>query len=219
MQTTSVFNESFQVRDKKPKPSFFRKYLAVIIAALLLVGAFAMFLVNEARLSSAEAQLELVEASVAVSEAETPEVNEIRMEADGALMKEIITIATTWDSGPAYVEARNKIVSEFNLSEDSEFLSTFLPGEDSGAYRVDDTGQYHYAYPDANSKLVDFTYYLTDIEDGVWEYFGLVTTQTVAPNQGTLNTNVAVTMKVTSDGDLQEIRAYAVPRKLSTATL
>ncbi|WP_108491704.1 hypothetical protein [Promicromonospora sp. AC04] len=79
-------------------------------------------------------------------------ISRSRVDVDTAVIESLLGVAFTWDSGPAYETARDRLKDRYGLSEDDEFLQEFMSPP---RFNEDVDGQRYY-YVDAaglNSAL------------------------------------------------------------------
>lgn len=201
---------------------FLGRWIWVLLAAALLAGSvFGYFapkderVVEQAEIVSETSQLrtELEEVNSRAVQDRNAAVLAVtgqdlsRQAADDEVVSTMLRTATTWQDGASYVTARENVMRRWGLSEDSQFMSTFMPGEAQGAYRTDSSGKVHYAYPDLNSTMSWFQSTLVGIDGDRWTYFGLMQTRTTF-EQGSDTNWTAVTYTVDSEGTLSDVSAH-----------
>ncbi|MFC9756688.1 hypothetical protein [Streptomyces sp. NPDC056921] len=85
-----------------------------------------------------------------------------RLGTDGEIIKALLGMAFTWDSGQRYEEARERLKSRFGLTENQVFLKSFMPpsrfSEDTQGrrfYYIDAVGLNSALGEDPNIEVVD----------------------------------------------------------------
>lgn len=136
-----------------------------------------------------------------------------RKKQDDEKFKELMHAALTWDSMPAYSKAREKVMDRWEFSENSQFMSTFMPGELSGAMRKDASGETHYVY-DANLRS-EFdkaeTFVLNvDEENDAYTYFALVTSRHKSDDGEASTTGQSIVTYSVSDGEIYDVAAMPI---------
>lgn len=200
--------------------------LFVLIGVLVAMFASTMYIVQtnnyDSEIAAQEARIAELEAEIAGASKEFDSVSgtmasqvvgfdTARVEKDIEQAKRLMDTAATWRNVDEYIAARDNIMKNWSLTEDSEFMTVFLPGEDEGAFRKDSKGNLHFAYPEANSTMRDFQSTLVGIDKddrSKWDYFGVVTIEVKAPNEGSIKRNIAVEYSVGADNKILEVKAY-----------
>lgn len=98
---------------------------------------------------------------------------------DDAAFKRLMGSATTWTSYKEYMDARAKIKTTYHMSENDQFLKTFMPSfkaitDRSGKnYNLIDTNGY-------NVRFEGMTSTLTNVKPNSYQYFAVVTVSSQA---------------------------------------
>ncbi|MFE4334025.1 hypothetical protein ACFRQM_32820 [Streptomyces sp. NPDC056831] len=171
---------------------FFRRNLWVLVtAAVLVVVATVAGLTwssQRAGLAGQEARISEVEGQLAGIQKKNDEqvdadvlqalgVSRNRLGTDGEIIKSLLGMTFTWDSGQRYEEARERLKSRFGLTENKVFLKSFMPpsrfNEDAQGrryYYIDTVGLNSALGEDPDIEVVDvktgdYTYaVMADIE-------------------------------------------------------
>ena len=120
-----------------------------------------------------------------------------RVMSDEKLVTDLFKTCFTWSTSDEYIAARKKVMDKYNLSEDSAFMSTFLPNvsrkEDEygnvstmiGNVLFDFTVDGHYHNEGLNMSFSDLKTTLVDIskDTDVYSYIATVTVKTVQETQ------------------------------------
>lgn len=121
-----------------------------------------------------------------------------RVDADTEVIEDLAERAMSWDDHASYVEARESTMRAYSLTEDSSFMTSFLP---PAPVTLDPQGN-EYPYIDAaglNSHVSGVTVRLLEVDAVAYSYMVLVdVTSSSSDGLGTAS-NVA-TMFVTIDG-------------------
>lgn len=138
------------------------------------------------------------------------DVDIARKREDDEVFDNLMTDTLTWNSMAEYTKARERVMDVWGFSENSQFMTTFMPGELSGAMRTDASGETHYAY-DANlrSEFEKADTYVLDVEPetGVYSYFAVVTSRhTSDDGEAAVEGHSIVTYKV-DKGDIYDVAA------------
>lgn len=164
------------------------------------------------RIAQLEAQVSQAEADVTAAERDAVRqvtgLDMARAADDAKTAERLMRAAATWSSGPQYIEARQTVLSAWDLAPDSQFMTVFMPGEEQGAYRTDPAGNIHFAYPDANSQLIAFEQTLVGADSDEWRYLGLAQIRVTSQASGSVTRPIAVTYSTSPDGAITEVSAY-----------
>mgnify|MGYP001761922732 CR=1 FL=1 len=136
-----------------------------------------------------------------------------RKKEDDEKFKELMTAALTWDSMPAYSKAREKVMERWEFSENSQFMSTFMPGEMSGAMRKDASGETHYVY-DSNLRSefdkVETFVLNVDEENDAYMYFAIVTSRHKSDDGEASTTGQSIVTYSVSGGEIYDVAAMPI---------
>ena len=136
-----------------------------------------------------------------------------RKKQDDEKFKELMHAALTWKSMPEYSKAREKVMERWEFSENSQFMSTFMPGEMSGAMRKDASGETHYVY-DTNLRS-EFdkaeTFVLSvDQENDAYTYFAIVTSRHKSDDGEASTTGQSIVTYSVSGGEIYDVAAMPI---------
>lgn len=138
-----------------------RNTAVLLVAAVLVIALIAMafsWLSGQSRLQDQQEQIVTLTEDLEGKKAAHSEqidadlisalgVSRDRLERDEHLISGFVDTAFTWESGATYEEARQKLITSFDLSEDSTFLTEFMP---PSRFNEDEDGTRYY-YIDVNS--------------------------------------------------------------------
>lgn len=130
------------------------RWLMLLLALVLTAGvvAGAVLMSGQAELTQQQQQIEHIEADIDADKADAAAherdelrrslgVDTERLARDRRMMEQLVGVAFTWDSGQTYSLAREQLVTEFAIADDSTFLTEFMP---PSRFNVDADGrQYH----------------------------------------------------------------------------
>lgn len=153
-----------------------RNRWVLVLAAVLAVVAIVVILTwhgqhreladQQKQISGLSTQLSTLEQKKAEQVDEevlkTMGVSRDRLTRDGETIDQFLDLAFTWDSGSTYQTARDALIDRYDLAEDSEFLTSFMPpsrfNEDSSGkryYYIDTAGLNSTVGTDADIEVVD----------------------------------------------------------------
>lgn len=194
--------------------------VALAIFAVLVAIAAVTTSGNSTKLAAQDAELDTLVAQVhdaqTVADTVTDDATRLlsgatseRLELDRVVIEELLERALTWGDNAEYTEARAATMRVYGLTEDSAFMTNFLP---PAPFSVDSKGN-QYPYIDAaglNSKLGDFQSSVLRINGLSYEYMVLVDVRSDSSDGRGAAVNVA-TVFVTIDGEggVTDIRGYA----------
>ena len=137
-------------------------------------------------------------------------IDSVRVTKDDGIASELFDLVCTWDSATSYRNAREVAIERYHLSEDSKFLTTFLPpvadiyvGGDEGTINEID------AYG-TNSTYLDMKSHVIKINGDVYRYFTLVTIQSSNKAGATADGLIACTYNVDVTGAISNLDAYTI---------
>lgn len=174
---------------------------------------------RQAELAAAQEQVDTLKAEVSSLEAQVTTEHDAALQVitgrdlsrqadDDLKVENMLRVATTWSNATEYIAARDTLKRAWGFTEDSTFLTVFMPGEAQGAYRTDAEGNLHFAFPGANSRLSGFESTLTSVVGEDWSYFALITTTTSSKEGGRQTSWTAVTYTVDGEGNLVDVMAW-----------
>lgn len=131
-----------------------------------------------------------------------------RQGVDDAVINDLMRTAVTWSSGREYMQAREDVLRRFGLDEGSPFMVQYMPGEEQGAFRTDPQGNVHFAFPDANSRLVSLESTLVEIDGPRWSYFAVVRTATSSAGGAEVTSWSTMTYTIDEEGNVLDVMAY-----------
>jgi len=132
-----------------------------------------------------------------------------RVASDRDIVVEIAKRALTWDDDATYRDARASTMRSYGLTEDSTFMTSFLP--DAPVNR--DSQGNEYPYIDAaglNSTVGDTVVKVLDVDGLDYSYLALVDVQ-ASSSDGLATASSVATIFVTIDGDgaVSDLTGYA----------
>lgn len=191
-------------------------------AAIVTIAAvgFSGFFVSKANSSLAAAEEEAAQVQTekkkteeektaaqkkAVSNATGYDVS--RQEKDDGVASVLFKDAATWKDNNEYIKKRAKIQKEYGFTEDSHFMTVFMPGEKQGAWAVDKSGKKHFAYPKAQSSFEGLKSTVTKVEGNDFSYLTRVSVKSTSAGGQAKRTMIA-TYTVSKDGKISDVKVY-----------
>lgn len=196
---------------------------ATAVILLLLTVALAITTVmtlsasssHQAATSTAQAQIAGLQQQVAQQQAAGQRrdivarslatgADQTRVSTDTKAIQDLVTSATTWNSGAAYDAVRARIQRVYQLRPSGSFMTTLLPPQ---PHRVDNTGQsYYYLDSISASSAPQQVSVLLDRVVGV--NYVYTATATLATG-GSSSTSILVTVTVDPGGHFMDVSAVA----------
>lgn len=197
-----------------------KKHIPVILCVLFLMGTIIGYALvtssQNAKLDEQQAEIALLENQIAMlantyenTQTEilqtTTGLNLGRVAQDDAVLSEFFKTVFTWDTYNEYMDARDAIMHRYGLTEDSQFMSVFMPevvnrelnGKNYNRIDVDDL----------NMNYEDFTSYVVRIMADEYSYFTVVDISSTWKNGGESIVRTAITYTVNANGELSNINA------------
>lgn len=145
--------------------------------------------------------------------------DQTRVATDTKAIQDLVTTATTWNSGASYDAVRGRIQSVYQLSPTGSFMTALLPPQ---PHRVDNTGKSYYYLDsiDAKSAPDQVAVLLSRVAGVNYVYTVEATLSTGGSSTAgatTSNTAILVTVTVDPGGHFLDVQAVAAgaPSRLS----
>ena len=130
---------------------------------------------------------------------------------DKAVLEAFLKDVFTWSSYKEYEATRQKIMTTYNIAENSDFMKIFMPkvvnrelnGKD---YNRIDLNKYNLTYQ--NMKP-----YITKIAPNEYSYFVEVSIVSSAENEGSATVNAVFEATVATDGTIKNVSAVPVTER------
>lgn len=203
-----------------------KKYLVYIISGILvLIMTIAMvFLLHSNASAIAQKESEISSLQNKLSAAQQAEslktqtlvANENglsvdKVNHDKAVLEAFLKDVFTWSSYKEYEATRQKIMTTYNIAENSDFMKIFMPkvvnrelnGKD---YNRIDLNKYNLTYQ--NMKP-----YITKISPNEYSYFVEVSIVSSAENEGSAAVNAVFEATVATDGTIKNVSAVPVTER------
>lgn len=224
MGTTKIDTSNMDPRAAKALEVVQRNILMVIGAIALIVALSITGSTLDNRkdtLADQRAQIASLESQVRDKDGEAQRVYERTMlastgvdikrkQADDEIISELMTDTLTWNSMPEYSKARERVMEKWQFGENSQFMSTYMPGEISGAMRTDASGETHYAY-DSNlrSEFEKIETYVLDVEPetDVYSYFAVVTSRHTSNDGEAATEGTSIVTYKVGNGEIYDVAA------------
>lgn len=175
-----------------------------------LASQQAEILALKEQLSMSEDQLR-AEQGAAVEEA-TGGMELEHKDSDDQAITTLMTMALTWNGLSEYLDRRDEVMEAYGFAEDSQFMRTFMPGEQEGVRRTAPSGNTYDAFDkDMRSEFVSLNSTVTDAYGDVYSYFAIVDLR-VASGSGAASTTSQVSLRYDMiDGKPTNLDAYTIP--------
>lgn len=137
--------------------------------------------------------------------------DKVRFENDNKFIEKILREVLTWDSYDSYVTAREKAKTSFNLSDDSDFLSSFMPmpriskninGKTENSI---DRNKLNMKYKSLSSTVIK-------IYEDKYVYFTLVSVESFNSKGVSADGTVLFRYEVDKEGNFTNVRAQSVAK-------
>jgi len=207
-----------------------RTFLLVLVVVVTVVMSVT-WVSRQGEITAQEDRISQLEADLQQQErinAEQVEANVLeglgmdqgRVARDSTQLEQLAEAIFTWDSGKTYEQARTTVKDRFDLTEDDEFMQTFMP---PSRYNEDSSGQRHY-YIDAagvNSSVADVNSSVVEVSAGDYTY--AVTVQVQVGSDAVSGSNIpnvtrSALLFVTMDAEGEITDLSGVPASNSTRT-
>lgn len=136
-------------------------------------------------------------------------VNTSRIENDDAIIEKFFKKVFNWDSYDSYMAVRESLQKDYQLENNSSFLTTFFPkaesftAENGDVYNTIDEHGLNMAYADMTSHVVG-------IKTGVYSYLTEVTVTSNASNGGTGVSQCIVMYDIDTEENISNIQGYTL---------
>lgn len=189
-------------------------FVVVLLFCVLRVSSYD-FAAMDSRIQDLQTQIEQQSASDTSEEQQMKfEVSGLdlsRVNADDKKAEAFFKKVLTWSSLDEYTKARESVVSEYGLSDATDFLNTFFPentifiGSDGNVIDSDlVSGEV------LNLQYVDMISHVIDIKDSDYRYFTEVTVSSKAGNGGVSTGTCVFLYTMDEDGSIKDLTAYVV---------
>lgn len=135
---------------------------------------------------------------------------------DDVKMRQLFKTAFSWDSGEAYKTARETVMKNYGIPEDSQFMTGVMAPlteyEVAGYKGTEGDGRKHNYIDDnaLNMSFTDMKSSVTNIDDGTYTYFAVVTTSSKDEKSASASADVVVTYTMDKDGNIGNLSAYGM---------
>ncbi len=210
-------------KNKKTDVQTLRPWLPVILAGafMLIAGIFVWISTSNAQniisaqqreIVSLQNQIDAEQASIKADHDRivktTTGIDLARKDTDSSKIYKLVETAFNWDSFDSYKAAREQLMKDYQLSNDSGFMKVFMPelssAKDSKGNEVNliDDGGY-------NISLVSMTPYVMSIDQsGNYTYFCIVTIESKDKGKGKAQGSLILMATVSPDGNLSSVEAW-----------
>lgn len=133
-----------------------------------------------------------------------------RVTKDDEVVKNLMKKVFTWKTYKEYIDVRNDLMKTYSLSEDSEFMKTFMPSIENEVingenYNQIDVNGYNITFNNVKSYVVSI-----DESSKVYEYFAIVNVTSKSNNGGSIDYDLALSYKMTSSQQIMNLIGYTL---------
>lgn len=213
--------------DSKRKAAVLNMF-CIGMAVLLVFGICLYFLIKESNVSELrnlddeiqkqETALNQLNADAeAVDHEVVSEVSGLdmaRVQSDDIKAEAFLKKVLTWGSYEEYNSIRESLMSEYDLTDDSDFMTTFLPAipvvEDADGNKYNVIDKALSSGEELNLKFVSMTSHVTGIVEDSYSYFTEVSVSSNSVNGGTAIGRCIFEYTVSEDGKLSDLHGYTI---------
>lgn len=133
-----------------------------------------------------------------------------RVKKDDEVVKNLMKKVFTWKTYKEYIDVRNELMKSYSLSEDSEFMKTFMPNIENEVingenYNQIDVNGYNITFNDVKSYVVSI-----DESSKIYEYFAIVNVTSKSNNGGSVDYDLALSYKMTDSQQIMNLVGYTL---------
>ena len=133
-----------------------------------------------------------------------------RVKKDDEVVKNLMKKVFTWKTHKEYIDVRNELMKSYSLSEDSEFMKTFMPNIENEVingenYNQIDVNGYNITFNDVKSYVVSI-----DESSKIYEYFAIVNVTSKSNNGGSVDYDLALSYKMTDSQQIINLVGYTL---------
>lgn len=133
-----------------------------------------------------------------------------RVKKDDEVVKNLMKKVFTWKTYKEYIDVRNELMKSYSLSEDSEFMKTFMPNIENEVingenYNQIDVNGYNITFNDLKSYVVSI-----DESSKIYEYFAIVNVTSKSNNGGSVDYDLALSYKMTDSQQIINLVGYTL---------
>lgn len=137
-------------------------------------------------------------------------VDSERVKKDDEAVNNLMKKVFTWKTYKEYIDVRNDLMKTYSLSEDSEFMKTFMPNIENEVingenYNQIDVNGYNITFNDVKSYVVSI-----DESSKVYEYFAIVNVTSKSNNGGSVDYDLALSYKMTDSQQIMNLIGYTL---------
>ncbi len=207
-----------------------KSILALVITGGMLLLSFILFMViNKAHnnvLAAQQDQIDAITNKISVMEVEQSDktedvfsnvtgLNKERTKRDDEIIKGFLNTVFTWDSYEDYQKARETVMDEYKIKEDSDFIKIFMPkvtnvSTGGNEYnRIDEEG--------LNMSYSGFKSYVSNVSSDIYTYIAEVSVASSYKVDGSKdvvesNSYTAIEYGIDREGNITEIKAYPLAK-------
>lgn len=133
-----------------------------------------------------------------------------RVTKDDEVVKNLMKKVFTWKTYKEYIDVRNDLMKTYSLSEDSEFMKTFMPSIENEVingenYNQIDVNGYNITFNNVKSYVVSI-----DESSKVYEYFAIVNVTSKSNNGGSIDYDLVLSYKMTGSQQIMNLIGYTL---------
>lgn len=133
-----------------------------------------------------------------------------RVKKDDEVVKNLMKKVFTWKTYKEYIDVRNELMKSYSLSDDSEFMKTFMPNIENEVingenYNQIDVNGYNITFNDVKSYVVSI-----DESSKIYEYFAIVNVTSKSNNGGSVDYDLALSYKMTDSQQIMNLVGYTL---------
>lgn len=183
--------------------------LALIVIAIITVLVTVVSADNNAKAINAQEQrIEALNADIAKAKAaikakedealkEAVGLDASRRNADMDTINDLMASVGTWNDGAEYDKGRNTVLEQYEIPEDSQFMTEFFPEQPSKTSRSGDT-YYEVDMKGLNSKVDNIETSLINIDGDKYTYLSLVEISSSSKDNKARVSNISI-VRFTTD--------------------
>ena len=137
--------------------------------------------------------------------------DKVRFENDKKFMEKILQEVLTWDSYDSYMSSREKAKTSFNLSDDSDFLSSFMPAPKISK-NINGKTENSIDRNKLNMKYKSLSSTIIKIYEDKYVYFTLVSVESFNSKGVSADGTVLFRYEVDKEGNFTNVRAQSVAK-------
>lgn len=181
--------------------------VTVIVSVSIISGRESNISGQTVQINDLSNQVDVLEASAQSEEDEVLRrnsgISSERRTRDEDIINSFMSTLFTWNDMSEYEKARQEVIEEYNLSEDSDFVKVFLaPVTDDAVNELFDNNGYNAVYEGSDS-------YVTSISTDKYSYISIITVSMVISGQESTG-KLVFTCDIDGDGNMSNLGAFSI---------